>query len=186
MNYGIITHVAHIDIDEFIVLKKHNSISDFIYEYIHGDCSGIAMNWRFFGDSGLTISTDEPVTQRFTMCSGKGNGHFKTIFNVRYFDKFWNVHSIKSHNGKYTKSTNGKILDNIHSCGISKNEDIDFSVIQLNHYKTKTLLEYKFIRTRGRADLHVINEDIESDFNIYNINEVEDLTAYNFYKSLIK
>jgi hypothetical protein len=28
------THVAHIDIDEFIVLKKHNNICDFINEYI--------------------------------------------------------------------------------------------------------------------------------------------------------
>jgi hypothetical protein len=186
MSNGIITHVAHIDIDEFIVLKKHSNISDFISEYIVGNCSGIAMNWRFFGDSGLTFSTCEPVTQRFTMCSSKGNGHFKTIFNVSYFDKFWNVHSIKFHNGKYTKSTNGKIVDNILSCGVSKNEEIDFSVIQLNHYKCKTLSEYKFIRTRGRADLHVINEDIEHDFNIYNINEIEDLTAYNFYESLIK
>ena len=29
-----ITHVAHIDIDEYIVLKKHNNICDFINEYI--------------------------------------------------------------------------------------------------------------------------------------------------------
>jgi hypothetical protein len=48
-----ITHVAHIDIDEFIVLKKHENICDFIKEYIVDDCHGIGMNWRFFGSSGL-------------------------------------------------------------------------------------------------------------------------------------
>jgi hypothetical protein len=32
-----ITYVAHIDIDEFIVLKKHQNICDFINEYIVGD-----------------------------------------------------------------------------------------------------------------------------------------------------
>jgi hypothetical protein len=68
-----ITHVAHIDIDEFIVLKKHDNICDFINEYIVGDCQGIGMNWRFFGSSGKTEKTNEPVTTRFTMCEQKGN-----------------------------------------------------------------------------------------------------------------
>lgn len=80
-----ITHVAHIDIDEFIVLKKHNNICDFIDEYIVGDCQGIAMNWRFFGSSGKTEKTNEPNTIRFTMCEEKGNGHIKTLFKK---DKF--------------------------------------------------------------------------------------------------
>jgi hypothetical protein len=185
MHNGIITHVAHIDIDEFIVLKKHNSISDFISEYIVGNCAAITMNWRFFGDSGLTINTGEPVTQRFTMCALNANNHFKTIFNVKYFDKFWNVHSIKTHKGKYIKSTNGAIiLGNKFSYGKSKNKEIDISVIQLNHYKSKTFSEFKYTRTRGSADLHIINEDVEGNFNNFNINEIEDLSAHNFYKSL--
>ena len=46
-----ISHVIHLDCDEFIVLKKHTSIKDFIQEYITGDCAGIGINWRFFGDS---------------------------------------------------------------------------------------------------------------------------------------
>ena len=66
------------------------------------------------------------------------------------------------------------------------NTEIDFSVIQLNHYKSKTLPEFKYIRSRGRADLAIQeSENIEANFKIFDTNELEELTACNFYKRLI-
>ena len=63
--------------------------------------------------------------------------------------------------------------------------NIDFNVIQLNHYKCKTLPEFQYIRTRQRADIPGdMNEDVLESFNKYNINEVRDLTAYYFYHSI--
>lgn len=173
-----ITHVAHIDIDEFIVLKKHDNICDFISEYIIHDCQGIAMNWRFFGSSGKTEKTDEPVTLRFTMCESKGNIHIKTLFRKEYFVRFCTCHDIALSAG-HIKTTTGSIIQ-----GSFNHHLIDFSVIQLNHYKSKTLPEFRYIRSRGRADVvgGDLNEDVERSFNLFDINEVEDLTAYNFYK----
>ena len=176
-----ITHVAHIDIDEFIVLKKHNNICDFINEYIVGDCQGIGMNWRFFGSSGKTEKTDEPVTLRFTMCEKKGNDHIKTLFKKDYFLDFNSCHAVVLSNG-FIKSTNNTIIP------WAYNENIDFDVIQLNHYKSKTLPEFRYIRTRQRADMKQISqtkEDVDNDFKLYDINELEDLTAHNFYKNVI-
>ena len=177
-----ITHVLHIDIDEFVALKRHKSIQDFIAEYIVGDCVGIGINWRYFGNSGHTFNNGEPVTQRFTMCQQGGNMHVKTIFDVDYYVKFNNPHMITTTSPtKFIKSTNGKCITDL--CGF--NTDIDFSVIQLNHYKCKTLPEFKHIRTRERADFELKQpEDIEGNFRLYNINEVEELTARDFYKSL--
>jgi len=177
-----ITHVAHIDIDEFIVLKKHSNICDFINEYIVDDCQGIGINWRFFGSSGNTDKTNEPVTKRFTMCSKDGNKHIKTLFKKDYFKGYKTCHNIELNYG-YIKNTLGDIIDG------PFNENIDFSVIQLNHYKCKTLPEYKYIRGRGRCDYNqqwnIKNpQNIEEDFKQYDINEVEDLTAYNIYNSL--
>jgi hypothetical protein len=173
-----ITHVAHIDIDEFIVLKKHKNICDFINEYIVGDCQGIAMNWRFFGSSGRKEKTNEPNTIRFTMCEKKGNQHIKTIFKKDNFLKFGSCHNIIFSKG-YTKSTNNTIVNG------PFNNNIDFSIIQLNHYKCKTLPEFRYIRTRQRADIvGNINENIEQSFKDYDINEIEDLTAYQFYKNI--
>lgn len=170
-----ITHVAHIDIDEFIVLKKHKNISDFINEYIVGDCQGIAMNWRFFGSSGRKEKTNEPVTTRFTMCGKNGNIHIKTLFKKDKFLRFNTCHSVVFSSG-YIKSTNNSIIDG------PFNNNIDLDVIQLNHYKCKTLDEFRYIRTRQRADIiGNINENVDDSFKLYDINEIEDLYAYNFY-----
>lgn len=173
-----ITHVAHIDIDEFIVLKRHANICDFIKEYIVGNCQGIGMNWRFFGSSGKTEKTNEPITTRFTMCEKNGNQHIKTLFKKDNFVKFIQCHSVKFSRG-HTKSTKNKIIKG------PFNTDIDFDVIQLNHYKCKTLEEFRYIRTRQRADVKGdINENVDENFKVYDINEVEDLHAYHFYKKI--
>lgn len=179
-----ITHVAHIDIDEFIVLKKHNNICDFIDEYITGDCQGICMNWRMFGSSGKIEKTNEPVTTRFTMCKIKGHKTFKTLYKKDNFIKYNTCHDIVLSDG-YIKSTTGNIAVQW------INNDIDFSVIQLNHYKCKTFPEFKVIQTRGRADFNKKThnkqndryDNIEKNFKQYDINEMEELTACNFYKN---
>jgi hypothetical protein len=181
-NNNVITHVIHIDLDEFIALKKHSSIQEFIADYFVDDCVGIGINWRFFGDSGHRFDNGEPVTQRFTMFERDGNKHVKTLFDVNYFSKFRNSHIITTTNPtKFIKSTNGtRITDNN-----GFNYDIDFSVIQLNHYKCKTLPEFKQIRTRGSPDIVLKQpEDVEANFNLYNRNEIEELTARDFYKSI--
>jgi hypothetical protein len=174
-----ITHVAHIDIDEFVVLKRHANISEFIQEYIKDDCAGIGMNWRIFGSSGLTEQTEQPVTERFTMCESLGNKHTKTIFDKRYFAGFNTCHAITPTSGYFIKATNGSIING------PMNESIDFDVIQLNHYKCKTLPEFRHARSRGRADTVVQEvEDIDSIFNEYDKNEVLDCTACDLYSNL--
>lgn len=170
------THVAHFDIDEILVLKQHKSIKDFISEYITGDCGAIGFNWRYFGSNGLTEKTDKPDIFRFTKCEIAGNHHIKTIFDVSKFAGWSVCHCITNQPGTYTKNTKGDIING------PFNENIDFSVAQLNHYKSKTLPEFQYIRTRGRADLSVQpQEDVIESFNRYNINEMEDYHACMFY-----
>jgi hypothetical protein len=179
---GGITHAMHIDVDEFIVLKKHNNIIDFINEYIKSPsnnllCGGIAINWKFFGSSGHKIETDEPVTQRFTKCSFFGDQHIKTLFNVRLFKKYNTCHDIITNNKYYKiKTTDNRVIVG------PFNDRPDTSIIQLNHYKCKTLPEFLKIRTRGRADAkNDVIENVQESFEIYDINEMYDLTAQKFY-----
>jgi len=180
-----ITHAAHIDIDEFIVLKKHKNISDFIADYIKGDCSAIGMNWRYFGSSGHKEQSNEPVTIRFTKCEEKINEHIKLIFDVKKVIKFGTPHFALFSNG-HIKDTNNNIITS------SFNYNCCADIIQLNHYKSKTLPEFRKLRmNRGRADLikeyqPVYNEEkIKSEFDFYDRNEVEDLEAKKFYMSII-
>jgi len=173
-----ITHVACIDVDEFIVLKQHNNIKDFIKEFIVGDCQGIGMNWRFFGSSGHTeAKTEEPLTKRFTLCQKDGNVHIKTLFKKDNFVRFNTMHDVILSNG-YIKNTNGQIING------PFNHNVDLSYIQLNHYKCKTLEEFKYISSRGQADRNVIPPDPIKNFAHYDINEVEDSTAHDFYSKI--
>jgi hypothetical protein len=136
------------------------------------------MNWRFFGSAGQTEQTNIPLTLRFTLCEEKGNHHIKTIFKKDNFLKYKTCHDVVLNKG-FIKSTNGRIING------PFNDKIDFSVIQLNHYKTKTYPEFVNIRRRGRADLYDNStENVDENFKLYNLNEIEELTAYNFYKKI--
>jgi len=171
-----ITHVAHIDIDEFIALKKHSSIKDFIKEYFIGNVGAIGMNWRHFGDSGNTSKTHEPVTKRFTMCESKGNQTIKTLFDKTHFQGWRICHCVTLKDPYVVKSTNGEIIPE------SYTDSVDYSVIQLNHYKCKTLPEFNYARTRGRCDISETHLKTENDdFDRFNFNDIHDLTAYRFY-----
>jgi hypothetical protein len=195
MHKDNITHVIHIDIDEFICLKIHSNIKSFINEYFIDDCAGIGIQWKIFGDSNNIKKSKEPVTQRFTMCQQMGDIHIKTLFSVADINPkipFKTVHNVNTVNNKHIKTTNGLILSNIY------NLLPDTSIIQLNHYKCKTFEEFKYTRTRGRADLNKIRLyilslsiknkrelfDTKYIFDQYNYNEVEDLTAKKFYQKL--
>ena len=174
-----ITHVAHIDIDEFIVLKKHSDIRAFIEEYIKDECAGIGMNWRHFGCNGHIEKSNQSVTERFTMCESLGNRHIKTIFDKSLFAGFDTCHAIFSKPGYHITNTMGDIIIGPY------NDNISFDVIQLNHYKTKTLLELRYARTRGRADVNVQTpEDIDEIFRQYDKNEIQENTARDFYRRL--
>jgi hypothetical protein len=47
-----VTWTAFIDIDEFINLKKHSSIGEFLSDY--PKAQGVGINWRVFGSSNKT------------------------------------------------------------------------------------------------------------------------------------
>jgi hypothetical protein len=188
-----ITHVAHIDLDEFIVLKQHDNIKSFIKDYIYDGennimCGGIGMNWRYFGNNSLThADVNEPLTVRFTKRQETGGIQIKTIYNKQFLGWYNNPHIIHVNNPNYPiKSTNGTIVND------PFNENMDFTVIQLNHYKCKTWEEYKHVRSRGRADRYDNpmydegEQKLLEEFNSINLNETEDLVACNFYKKILE
>ena len=175
INNKNITHVLHIDIDEFVALKKHSNIKDFIKEYIVGNTAGIGMNWRHFGDNFLTESSSDPVTKRFTLCELNGNKTIKTLFNKKLSCGWRICHCIQPKENYVVRSTNGEIIDESYCTP-------DYSVIQLNHYKCKTKPEFLFARTRGRCDIHdTFLKTDNDDFDRFNFNETIDLTACGFY-----
>ena len=186
-----IKYVLHSDIDEFVCLKKHVNIKEFIKEYFLPNIAGISICWRYFGSSGQIKKTDEPVTSRFRRCALKGDKLMKTLFDVDLFVGFVCCHNVKPKDGYNIIATNGVITTE------AENENMDTSVIQMNHYYCKTIPEFFYQKSRGRADLaggkkdtYGFPDDIPLDVSLINAysknnhNDVEDLTAYNFYNNI--
>lgn len=124
----------------------------------------------FFGDNGYDeVDVEYSVIKRFTKRGLMSDPHIKTIVKLDKCDYF-HVHH---HIGKCVDS-NRKRIDNT---PFNYNGPID--VIQINHYFTKTKKEFIKKVNRGRADTGTFRS--MSEFDKHNLNEIEDLTAYNFF-----
>ena len=166
---------AFIDVDEFIVLKEHNTIQEFISLY-GGINSSIAMNWVLFGDNGHeSVDGDYSVIRRFTKRQTNPNEQIKVITKVTSNIQFTLPHCTSS----TWMDTNGKTGFG----ALNINGPID--VIQLNHYFCKTQEEFQDKINRGRADTnHPVHQRTMNDFKGHNFNAVEALEAYNRFYNL--
>jgi hypothetical protein len=178
------THCCAIDVDEFIVLKQHTHIHDFIKQFIVDDVAGISINWRFFGSSNLTINDGRPVTQRFTMRQLNYNPWVKTIFEINKFSHFRSVHVIEPKESYVVKDTDGNIV----TSAFTNNKKINNDVVQINHYATKTFDEFCYQRKRGCCNTPTSLQPIYNMQKMHmerNFNHCEDLLACNIYKSIL-
>jgi hypothetical protein len=161
---------AFFDVDEFLVLKKHKVVQDFVQDY--NNHVGIGINWYMFGNNGHTEVIDNEYSQikRFTKRGSVMNEHVKTILNCR-INSTMDIHNpynlrITSPNrvlfqGPFNRNTNDEIA-------------------QINHYYCKTRLEFIEKCDRGRADSPMYRNTYEINYPPHNQNDVEDLWAYNF------
>jgi Glycosyl transferase family 2 len=74
-------YILVVDIDEFLLLKQHESIQDLIEAFSHPEV--ISFNWRIFGSNGHSEYADDLVVNRFTACAPDAhplNRPFKSIW----------------------------------------------------------------------------------------------------------
>lgn len=165
--------VAFFDVDEFLVLKKHNDIKSFLKEYL--DYNGVAINWYLFGDNNLKEPTnDYSVLKRFTKRRKSMDKHVKCIVKTN-LNAEYSIHNFSELSVVDTKKN--KVVG-----AFNKNESDD--IAQINHYFTKTFKEWQDKKNRGRAPNRKNGEicvRTDKDFYYHNFNEVEDLHALNFF-----
>ena len=184
------THAIHIDIDEFILLKKHTSMKEFIKDFIKNDCGAITINWKYFGSSNNTKYENKPLTERFTMCKKDYTEYFKVLFEINKFKWFVCAHNVFLKNGYFVKDTNGRIIKH-NACNYDLKED---NFIQLNHYAAKTLPEFLYQRKRGVCNYKINDENypkfndetLTSDFYGRDFNDYQDTHACEIYKEIKK
>ena len=183
--------IAFFDIDEFLVVKNINgftTIDTFLSQNKYDNIPCICVNWRIFGDSGLTSIDSWSVLNRFIMSDDKLDETSKVIIHTSYMKNmikfFYNPHCVNS----YQYDPNLKFrLDRIgNNKHIIDNGNIE--PIELNHYRNKTYTE-QFIRhfqkpctvndpsTEYTKTLFTINKS----FNYWNKNTVINTNARDFF-----
>src|SRR5579883_3003984 len=95
-----IHHYAHesqwigfFDIDEFVTLREHKSIVDFMCNYER--YAGIAMNWMCLSSSGHYFEPTGLVIENYTLRFPRSysvNSHVKSIINPRLWIEWGNPH----------------------------------------------------------------------------------------------
>lgn len=142
--------LAFFDLDEFLVLsEKVPSISEYL-DTIPNDVGAIAVNWLTLGSGGRADRDYDLVTQTFRT-GGKrnwgNNNHIKTIAR-RDAIASMGIHDCILHSGRYVHP-NGSTLQMPTKRGISA--EVDHSLMQLNHYQTKSRADWAEKMARGRA-----------------------------------
>jgi hypothetical protein len=54
-----------LDVDEFLVLKKHEHVDELLEEHLPKGSGALSINWVWFSFNGKLLCDAKPVTKRF-------------------------------------------------------------------------------------------------------------------------
>jgi hypothetical protein len=163
--------VSFHDCDEFIVLKKHKNIIDFLTE--HCTSGAISLNWYLYGTSGHEKQTPEPVTKRFVRRQEFVNDHVKSICCIADVETIYNAHfPILKQSHASQHDTTGHIFQG----PFNPNGPTDVACV--NHYWCKSKEEYA-VRYLGYGG-DGIHKTVKLD-EMEHTNHTYDPVAWHFY-----
>lgn len=147
--------VGYFDCDEFLFLKKHKDIHEYINDF-NINTQLIFIPWCFYTDNNLLYKSDKPVLERFTEKSLKTAKYDKILCKCICKKGIKNIYFANPHN-VYTKISSDPILYCYHGGNFNKvlNDVIqipDYTYAVLNHYYTKSTEEFIQKVKRGLAD----------------------------------
>ena len=148
-------YIGFFDIDEFLSLRQHECLDDYLEEVFKPNIGIVYFNWRIFASMGYETDPHDLVTSSYTRCLPPVN------MRVNLGELKWRPHGTK----KYILRARNGISCGIHKAEVTGDvvyandvEDFterdlapyremglqalkasDFSVVQLNHYQSKSL-----------------------------------------------
>ena len=159
--------IAVIDIDEFIVPIKDDSIPQFLHR-MEG-YAVVEINWLVYGSSGARTKEEGDVMQRFrkhSLPTHRLNKHVKSIVDPRQVCCMVGCHEAARISGKPVDSNGNVIKKHCDSRVPQQN------VIRINHYAIKSYEEFLAKQARGRARTDTLRDD--GYFERYDLNDLED------------
>ena len=109
------TYMAFFDVDEFLVLKNHTNVDDFLDKYLPK--GALAISWYIFGSANTTMYSPIPVTKRFMFRDGISEmdrhpkwDNVKSIVKLKDYGQYpQSPHSMKTN--KKTAGSNKAWMD---------------------------------------------------------------------------
>lgn len=176
------TWMGLFDGDEFLVLKKHNNVVDFLKE--HCKRGSIAINWSIFGTGNKTLYEPLPVTKRFLYRETNISSTIKSIIRMDDFDpkqKIKNPHSFPVRKGTMQHDTDGK--SNFSIAGAAHQEGGPTDVALLHHYRYKSLEEWRY---KGCVRKMAANSSKQCDWPAVNGTTYDDSAWLTLMKNVPK
>lgn len=139
---------AFIDCDEYIILNKHKTISEYLSQEKFNKCNKIVLFWKVYGDNNMIYNDGRRLIDRFINES-------KTS-DVKTFHNKFNKNLIKGGLKEYTynnlfnnDSAHDIYIDNACDCNGNTyftlscpTNDPIYGDAHINHYMTKTISEF--------------------------------------------
>ena len=134
---------------------------------------GVAVNWAIYGSSGYLFRQNGLVTSTYLHRAGidfELTTRIKSIIDPRKTAYFEHAHFPVYKTGHFAVNTQG------HTVKGAISDEVDYSVMRVNHYITKSKEEWVKKRKRGQADTgyYAADDEIEKSFLYHDRNEVFD------------
>ncbi len=136
--------IAFIDADEFIVLREHDSIGDFLAGF-DDSIGGVCLHWRIFGSSGHKTYAKDLVIRRFARCAAAYHPLVKSIVRRSAVAQM-RVHFAMLSSGIYVTADGTQVEAQCQVTPIPS--DLPASI---NHYLLKSVEEYHAKVARGEG-----------------------------------
>ena len=159
--------IAFIDLDEFIVPIKDNSIPAFLKRF--EDSSAVEVNWLIYGSGGAKKKLPGTMMERFKCHSQPThylNRHVKSIVDTRRVFNMIGCHEAARVSGYATDSHGNPIKKHF------REREPQQDIIRINHYAVRSYEEFLEKQNRGRASGS--NRTVKSEyFDKYDLNDVK-------------
>lgn len=174
--------IAFIDADEFIVLREHDTIGEFLAGFDEA-AGAVCLHWRLFGSSGHAAYADDLVIRRFTRCDRSYNSHVKSIVRRSCMAQM-HIHVGRLSSGIYVDANGAPVTP-----GYCVEPVPSRHPASINHYVLKSAEEYRNKVARGPGGKAPDSPDRRAKFTPefwvdHDRNDVEDTTISRFIPAL--
>lgn len=134
--------MAFIDIDEFIVLRRHVSIHEFLAEFV--DAEAVVLTWHVFGHNGYYDNPAGLITEALTRRRSESGRQVKSIVRRKAVINVRNAHRCTVHNPM-------AVFDANHRYYTRAAYDGKTEVANINHYYCRSFVNWMGRIERGRV-----------------------------------